>query len=83
MLKEAFGEQALSQARTFEWFKSFTDGWESVEDDKHSGQPSTCTTPKMIAQVHEVILEHRRQTIHEVCNRIGLSYGSCQHLLSG
>jgi hypothetical protein len=23
MLKEAFGEQALSQARTFEWFKWF------------------------------------------------------------
>jgi hypothetical protein len=23
MLKEAFGEEALSQARTFEWFKRF------------------------------------------------------------
>jgi len=37
MLKEAFGEQALSQARTFEWFTRFKDGRESVEDDKHSG----------------------------------------------
>ena len=37
---EAFGEQALSQARTFEWFKRFKDGRESVEDDKHSGRPS-------------------------------------------
>ena len=37
MLKEAFGEQALSQARTFEWFKHFKDGRESVEDDKHFG----------------------------------------------
>jgi hypothetical protein len=35
MLKEAFGEQALSHARTFEWFKHFKDGRESVEDDKH------------------------------------------------
>ena len=32
MLKEAFGEQALSQARTFEWFKRFKDGRESVEE---------------------------------------------------
>jgi len=40
MLKEAFGEQALSQARTFEWFKLFKDGRESVEDSKHSGRPS-------------------------------------------
>ena len=59
MLKEAFGEQTLSQARTFEWFKRFKDGRESVEDDKHSGQPSTCTTPEMIAKVREVILEDR------------------------
>ena len=51
MLKEAFGEQALSQARTFEWFKHFKDGRESVEDDKHSGRPSTCIIPEMIAKV--------------------------------
>jgi hypothetical protein len=35
--KEALGGQALSQARTFEWFRHFIDGRESVEDCKHSG----------------------------------------------
>jgi len=59
MLKEDFGEQALSQARTFEWLKRFKDSWESVEDRKHSGRPSTCTTLEMIAKVHDVILEDR------------------------
>jgi hypothetical protein len=49
MLKEAFGEQPLSQGRTFEWFKRFKDGRESVEDDEYSGRPSTCTTLEMIA----------------------------------
>jgi len=82
MLKEAFGELALSQARTFEWFKRFKDGQESVEDDKHSGRPSTCTTSEIIAKVREVILEDRRQTIHDVCNCVGLSYGSCQRILA-
>ena len=82
MLKEAFGEQDLSQARTFEWFKHFKDGRESVEDDKHSGRPSTCTTLEMIAKVCEVILEDRKQTIHNVCNHVGLSYGSCQRILA-
>jgi hypothetical protein len=72
---------ALSQARTFEWIKCLKDGQESVEDCKNSGRPSPCTTPEMIVEVCEVILEHRRQTVHEDCNRIGLSYGSCQHIL--
>jgi len=50
MLKEVFGEQASNQARTFEWFKRFKDGWDSVEDCKHSGRPSTFTAPEMICQ---------------------------------
>jgi hypothetical protein len=58
--------KGLSQARTFEWFKHFKDGRESVEDRKHSGRLSTCTTPEMIAKVREVILKDRRQTIHNV-----------------
>jgi len=53
MLKEAFGER----------FKRFKDGRESVEDRKHSGQLSTCTTPEMIAKVAEVILEDRLSTM--------------------
>jgi hypothetical protein len=81
-LKEVFGEQAVSYAGIFEWFKRFKDGRESVEDDKHSGRPSTRTTPEMIARVREVILEDKRQTIHDVCNRVGLSYGSCQRILA-
>jgi len=45
-----------------------------MEDRENSVQPSTCTTPEMIAKVREVIPEDRRQTIHDVCNRVGLSY---------
>jgi len=82
MLKEVFGEQALSQTRTFEWFKHFKDGRKSEEDHKHSGRPSSSTTLEMIMKVHKVILEDRRPTINDVCNRIGLSYSSCQRILA-
>jgi len=68
MLKEAFGEQALSQARTSEWFKHFKDGQECVKDHKHSGQPSTCTTPEMTVEVHEVILEDRLSTMFVIAS---------------
>jgi len=48
MLKEVFGEEPLS--KTFEWFKHFKDGRESVEDHIQSGRPTICTTPEMIAK---------------------------------
>jgi len=63
MLKESFGVQALSKARIFEWFKCYIDGRVSVEDREHSCRPSTCTTPEMIAKMHEVILEDRPSTM--------------------
>jgi hypothetical protein len=76
MLKEAFGEQALSQARTFEWFKCFKDGRESLDDRKHSGRPLAWTTLEIIAKVRKVILQDKRKTLHDVCNRAGLSQGN-------
>jgi hypothetical protein len=72
ILKETYGEHALSQARTFEWIKRFKHGRESVDDRKHSGRPSACTTPDKMAKVREFILQDRRQTLHDVCNRAGL-----------
>jgi hypothetical protein len=36
MFKEEFGDNALSQMQTYEWFKGFKNGWMSVEDEKCS-----------------------------------------------
>jgi len=47
MLKEAFGDNALGQKQTYEWFKRFKSGRMSVEDEERSGRPSTGTRPKM------------------------------------
>jgi hypothetical protein len=44
-----------------------------VDDRKYSGRPSTYTSPEMITEVREVILQDWKQTIHDVCNRVGLS----------
>jgi hypothetical protein len=36
MLKEAFGDNALGQTQTYEWFKRFKNGWMSVDDEECS-----------------------------------------------
>jgi histone-lysine N-methyltransferase SETMAR len=67
MLVEAFGDNAMSQSKTFLWYKRFKDGRTSVDDDERSGRPSTSTTPKNIAKVLEAIVSDRRRTIQDVC----------------
>jgi hypothetical protein len=36
MLKEAFGDNALCQKQTYEWFKRFKNGWMLVDDEECS-----------------------------------------------
>jgi hypothetical protein len=81
ILKEAFGDNAMSQSKTFLWCKCFKDGRTSVDDDERSERPSTSTTPENIAKVREAILADRRRTIHDVCEIVGLSYGIVQRIL--
>jgi len=82
MLQEAFRDNAMSQTKTFLWYKRSKDRQMSVDDDECSGQQSTSTTPENIAKVREVILADRRQTIHDVCEIVGLSYGTVQRILA-
>jgi Transposase. len=39
-------------------------------------------TIKNVAKVQEAILEDKRRTIHDICNIVGLLYGTCQQILS-
>ena len=57
------------------------DGWTSIDDEERSGLRSTSTTPENIAKVQEAILADCRQTIHDVCEIAGLSYGTVQRIL--
>ena len=82
MLQEAFGDNAMCQRKTFLWYKRFKDGRTSVDDDERSGRPSTSTAPENIAKVRQAILADRRQTIHDVCEIVGISYGTVQRILA-
>jgi hypothetical protein len=40
MLKQVFGDEAISRTQTHEWYKCFQEGQTSIEDNERSGQPS-------------------------------------------
>jgi len=48
MLREALKEEALSQARIYEWISRFKRGDISLEDQQLSGRPSTSRTDENI-----------------------------------
>ncbi|PNF32071.1 hypothetical protein B7P43_G05722 [Cryptotermes secundus] len=82
MLKRAFVENSLGQTQTYNWYKRFKNGRTLPDDDDHSGQLSTGKTPENVTKARDLILQDRRLTIQDFCNTLGLSYGTCQRILS-
>lgn len=65
MIKLTFGEDAMSRARVFEWFRRFREGQESCEIEPRSGRPSTSRNEDIIEQVRIVVRSDRRLTVKE------------------
>jgi len=82
MLRTAFGEQCLSRACIFKWHKRFKEGRDSVDDNPRSGRPTTSKTDDCVARVRELIRANQRLTIHELSVEVGVSYGTCQAILT-
>ena len=51
LLTEAYGEDCMSRARIFEWYKRFSEGTESLKDDDRPGHPCTAVTDDNIEKV--------------------------------
>ena len=55
MLQEAYGDQAMSCARVFEWHQRFRQGEEDVEDKPRSGRPSSSKTDENMKAVRQAV----------------------------
>jgi len=82
MLETAYKEAALGKTQVYEWFSRFRNGKLSLADQPCSGRPSTSRTDENIARIRELILEDRCSTIDDLVDLSGVSWSSCQRILS-
>ena len=57
MLREAFKEEASSQAEVYKWFSRFKLGDMSLEVQTQSRRPSTSRTDKHIQKIRDVMFD--------------------------
>jgi len=72
-LRETLGEHAPSYATVKNWVAQFKRGDFSTCDALRPGRPKTVTTPEIIDQIQELILEDRRISATSIAEQLGIS----------
>ncbi|KAJ4439592.1 hypothetical protein ANN_07719 [Periplaneta americana] len=62
LMRQAYGEAAMSRTRVYEWHRRFTSGRLATDDDPRPGRPRSARTEEMIARVAQGI--RRPQTVN-------------------
>jgi len=71
---ETLGEHATSYATVNNWVVQFKRGDFYTCDAPRPGRPKTVTSPEIIDQIHELILENRRISAKSIADQLGISH---------
>ncbi|XP_045118427.1 protein GVQW3-like [Portunus trituberculatus] len=76
LLKEAYGDERMSQASFYRWFNRFSEGNEQVEDEPRSGAPKSARKEENIEEVQRLVMQDRRISVRMISEAVGISTGT-------
>ncbi|XP_050317891.1 protein GVQW3-like [Bactrocera neohumeralis] len=68
----------MSKTQVYDWYESFKEGREEVNDLPRSGRPSTSSTEENVDKIKEMVLENR---LREIAQIMDLSHETARHIL--
>jgi hypothetical protein len=70
---EVYGDSSPSFYTIKKWAAEFKRGYTNLEDDPYEGHPKSATTPEIIEQVHDMVLDDWRLKVCEIAEIIDIS----------
>jgi transposase len=81
LIPQAYGGNAVSRTRVFEWYARFRDGRENLEDDERSGRARAVRKPDIIERVRELISTDRRMSLQMIEKEFEISRETVRKIL--
>ncbi|UYV76641.1 hypothetical protein LAZ67_14001557 [Cordylochernes scorpioides] len=81
LMKQVYGTLCLSKSNVFIWHKRFSDGRNTLEDDKHAGRPSSSKTPESIEKVREFVANNRSASLRMVAEVLHINKETIRTIL--
>lgn len=81
-LQQAYGDSVLSRAQVFRWFKAFSEGRESIEDEPRTGRPSSSRTDENVDRIRDLVRSDRRLTVRMIGEELNLSHTTVHQILT-
>jgi histone-lysine N-methyltransferase SETMAR len=78
---KVYGDSSPSFSTIKKWAAQFKRGRTSLEDDPREGRPKSTTTPEIIEQVHDMVLDDRRMKVREIAETIDISKERVEYIL--
>jgi transposase len=78
---KVYGDSSPSFSTIKKWAAEFKCGRISLEDDPRDGRPKSVTTPEIIEQVHDMVLDDWRMKVRENAETIGISKEGVGYIL--
>lgn len=74
MLEKAFGKDAISKPRVYDWFKHFQESHEYTDNAKRTGCLCTSTTKENMEKIKNIMLNNCWISIKKIAEEVGISY---------
>jgi histone-lysine N-methyltransferase SETMAR len=78
---KVYGDSFRSFSIIKKWAAKFKRDRTSLEGDPCEGHPKSATPPKIIEQVHDMVLDDRRMKAREITETMGISKERVRHIL--
>jgi len=81
LLRDAYGDEALSRAQVFWWPRRFVLGRVSVEDDTRSGRPLSSQNEDNLVHITDIIREDHTVTVRMLADALHINKSTGNQIL--